>query len=118
MIVLRSKSYADPSYSPEPPSQPQQENPLTSKELMIEQMRQQRQLMQTQRLRQKIQAQEARDRMRALQTAQRMDKEEKAEDAKNNIKVKKLENQDNSAVAKNVPLYKTRSKLVAPVPMK
>jgi coproporphyrinogen III oxidase-like Fe-S oxidoreductase len=122
MIVLRSKSYADlPSNDNNNPLQPtpqQEENPLTSKEMMIEQMRQQRQLMQTQRLRQRLQAQETRDKLRAIRAAQKMEKEEKSEDDKNNIKIKRLENQDNSSMAKNVSLYKTKSKLVAPVPMK
>ena len=124
MIVLRTKSYADSlplqdnqNIQPQE-QQPQGEQLLTSKELLLEQMKQQRQLMQTQRLRQKIQAQEARDRFRALQNAQKADREEKMDDAKNVIKAKQLENQSNSAEAKNVSLYKTRSKVVAPVPMK
>lgn len=122
MIVLRTKSYADSlqdNQNIQPQAQqPQGEQLLTSKELLLEQMKQQRQLMQTQRLRQKIQAQEARDRFKALQNAQKADREEKMDDAKNVIKAKQLENQSNSAEAKNVSLYKTRSKVVAPVSMK
>jgi len=123
MIVLRNKTYADSSLQYQnisQPSQPQVNNdqPLTSKELLLEQMKQQRQVMQTQRLRQKIQAQEARDKVKALQAAQKVDREEKMEDAKNTIKAKQIENQSNSTEAKNVSLYKTRSKIVAPVPMK
>ena len=120
MILIRNKVFADlPQSQNQPNANPSpKDEMLTSKELMIEQMKQQRQIMQTQRLRQKIQAQENRDQLKAIQNAQRVEREEKDDDMKNNIKVKRIENQDNSAEAKNVSLYKTRSKIVPPVPMK
>lgn len=103
MIVLRTKTYAA-----------LEEEQLTSKDLAIEQFRQQRQLMQTQRLKQKLQAQEARDRMKALEGMQKAEKEEQADQLKNQIQVKQQENTDG---AKNVGLYKTRAKTTPPVGM-
>ena len=106
MIILRKKIFSTTDNT---------EN-VTSRDLQLEQMRMQRQLLQTQRLREKIAAQERRDAMKNLQRSQKEDAEEKSSQAKNQINVKKLENDDLGA--KNVNLFKTRSKVVAPVPMK
>ena len=90
MIVLRrSKSFSSPEQSQE----------VTSRDLLVEQMKQQRQLLQTQRLREKLQAQERRDMM------------------KNQVKINKIQAEQNDG-AKNVSLYKTRAKTVPPVSMK
>ena len=115
MIILRKKikSFAsqDPSVSQDP------NNQLTSKDLAIENMRMQRQLMMNQRMRQKLQAQERADQLRQITKMQKSEEEKDSQDTKNQIKIKKIE-QDRNDEAKNVGLYKTRSKPIPPVPMK
>ena len=63
-----------------------------------------------------MQSQETRDRLRVINNAQKVEQQKDEVQSKNALKVKKLEEDDNSA--KNVGLYKTRSKAVTPVPMK
>lgn len=114
MIILRRKikSFADPdpSVSQDP------NNQLTSKDLAIENMKMQRQLMLNQRMKQKLQAQERADRIKQITRAQKNEEAKDEQESKNQIKVKKIE-QDRDE-AKNVGLYKTKSKMPAPVPMK
>ena len=114
MIVLRSKKFAvtDPKDEQEALNQQM----ITSRDLQIEQMKQQRQVLQTQRLREKIAAQERRDSMRNLQEAQKQAAKENESESKNQIKTAKI--QDQREEARNVGLYKTRSEPVQPVPMK
>ena len=114
MIVLRSKKFA--VTDPEDEQVALNQQMVTSRDLQIEQMKQQRQVLQTQRLREKIAAQERRDSMKNLQEAQKQSAKENQEDTKNQIKTAKI--QDQREEAKNVGLYKTRSKPVQPVPMK
>ena len=114
MIVLRSKKFA--VTDPEDEQVALNQQMVTSRDLQIEQMKQQRQVLQTQRLREKIAAQERRDSMKHLQEAQKQAAKENQEDTKNQIKTAKI--QDQREEAKNVGLYKTRSKPVQPVPMK
>ena len=78
----------------------------------------QRQLMINQRMRQKLQAQERADQLRQISRAQRDEDNRDEADMKNQIKIKKIEQENSNSEAKNVPLYKTRSKPVQPVPMK
>lgn len=103
MIILRNKNFSTT-------------DDVTSRDLQLEQMRMQRQLLQTQRMREKLAAQERRDAMKTLQQSQKDDTDEKESQAKNQIRLKKLDNEETGA--KNVNLYKTRSKVVSPVPMK
>jgi hypothetical protein len=114
MIVLRSKNFAvtDPKEQQEALNQQM----VTSRDLQIEQMKQQMQILQTQRLREKIAAQERRDSMKNLQEAQKQETKQNESENKNLIKTAKI--QDQREEAKNVGLYKTRSKPVQPVPMK
>ncbi|MBP3732538.1 MAG: hypothetical protein J6I84_04755 [Bacilli bacterium] len=108
MIVLRrSKSFSSPEQSQE----------VTSRDLLVEQMKQQRQLLQTQRLREKLQAQERRDMMKNLREAQKDSDEDKNDQMKNQVKINKIQAEQNDG-AKNVSLYKTRAKTVPPVSMK
>lgn len=119
MIILRSqksKSFsALDSAQTEPESSQQQ---LTSRDLALENMRMQRQIMMNQRQRQKLQAQEIRDRQRMISSAMKSEEKKDEQDMKNQIKIKKIEQEDGNSEAKNVPLYKTRSKPVQPVSMK
>lgn len=114
MIILRkkTKSFAnpDPSVSQDP------NNQLTSKDLAIENMKMQRQLMMNQRMKQKLQAQERADRMKQIAKIQKSEDEKDEQETKNQINRKKVEQEKDEA--KNVGLYKTKSKMPAPVPMK
>ena len=114
MRILRSKKFAvtDPKDEQEALNQQM----ITSRDLQIEQMKQQRQVLQTQRLREKIAAQERRDSMLNLQEAQKQEAKQNESETKNLIKTAKV--QDQREEAKNIGLYKTRSKPVQPVPMK
>ena len=78
----------------------------------------QRQLMMNQRMRQKLQAQERADRIKAITKSQLAEDKRDEADTKNQIKIKKIEQDNSASEAKNVHLYKTRSKMQAPVPMK
>lgn len=126
MIILRNKKakfFANVPVKNDvmPAEQEQQASPTqpkpTSNEVLLEQMRLQKLLLQTQKQRQEIQAQESRDRLRQLSTAQRIEQKKDEQENKNVIKAKKIES-DNNNSAKNVGLYKSRSTAVSPVPMK
>lgn len=118
MIILRKKTksfaypYDDPSVTQDP------NNQLTSKDLTIENMKMQRQLMLNQRMRQKLQAQERADRIRQISRAQKDEDNRDEQDMRNQIKIKKIEQDNSASEAKNIGLYKTRSKITPPVPMK
>lgn len=118
MIILRkkTKSFADPNNNPSVTQDPN--NQLNSKDLAIENMRMQRQIMLNQRMRQKLQAQEHADRIRQISRAQRDEDQRDQADMKNQIKIKKIEQDNSASEAKNVGLYKTKSKVTPPVPMK
>ena len=123
MVILRkSKLFAAiPSAvnKPDTPQEQEQQNPdepiKTSKDLLVEQMKLQRIMFQTQKQRQQLQAQESRDRMRQIQNAQRVEQKKEEQEDKNDLKRRKMEVDEG---AKHVGLYKSRSNPVAPVPMK
>ena len=68
-------------------------------------------------MREKIQAQERRDTMKNLRAAQKDQEERDDNDIKNQIRIQKAQDAKDDA-ARNVGLYKTKSKIVQPVPMK
>lgn len=124
MLILRkSKLFASVMNEANQPDNPQEQNQQpspdaqlrTSKDLLVEQMRLQKVMLQTQKQRQQLQAQENRDRLRQVQTAQRVAQKKEEQEDKNEIKRRKLEVDKG---AKNVSLYKSRSGRVDPVPMK
>lgn len=88
---------------------------LSSKDLQLEQMRLQRQLMQNERMKQKLQAEERRDKARRLMQQQRLEQRKDMEEDKERLSVRKMENDRNNP---NVSLYKTKPHPTAPVPMK
>ena len=106
--------------NPNPPSQnliqPGNPQQLTSRDIQLEQMKLQRQLMITQRTKQKLQAEERRSEMNRIIQQQRMEQRKNTEEDKQRIRVKRMEDQNNSVV-NNTPLYKTKSRPVSPVPM-
>lgn len=124
MLILRkSKLFASIMNEANQPDNPQEQNQQpspdaqlrTSKDLLVEQMRLQKVMLQTQKQRQQLQAQESRDRLRQVTTAQRIAQRKEEQEDKNEIKRRKMEVEDG---AKNVSLYKSRSGRVEPVPMK
>lgn len=124
MLILRkSKLFASVMEEANRPDNPQEQNQQpspdaqlrTSKDLLVEQMRLQKVMLQTQKQRQQLQAQESRDRLRQVQNAQRIAQRKEEQEDKNEIKRRKMEIDEG---AKNVGLYKSRSSRVEPVPMK
>ena len=108
MIIIRKKSK---SFS----NALQEQEAITSRELQIEQLRMQREIMETQKMKEKLKAEEAQNRLRQQTMLQKMEQKKDQEESKNQIKVKKLE-VDNSS-PENVSLYKTRSRVITPIPM-
>ena len=88
---------------------------MTSRDMQLEQMKLQRQLMQTNRLRQKLEAQERRDESRRIMQLQKMEHLKDIEEDRQRVRVKKLEDKDDNV---NTSLYKSKSHPVAPVSMK
>lgn len=121
LIRRKSKLFAnvvDNANKPEEPKEQVQQGGgelKTSKDLLIEQMRLQRAMLQTQKLRQQVQIKESRERMRQIQNAQRIEQRRSEQEDKNELRRRNMELDDG---AKNVSLYKSRSNPVAPVPMK
>lgn len=93
----------------------QQTQEVTSRNLMIQQMRLQRQLIQTQQARRKLEQQERLAKSRQLNQQQRMEAEKDMREDSNNLKVKAQEKE--SEKASNTSLYKTRSVPNQPVSM-
>ena len=88
---------------------------MTSRDMQLEQMKLQRQLMQTNRLRQKLEAQERRDESRRIMQLQKMEHLKDIEEDRQRVRVKKLDDKDDNV---NTSLYKSKSHPVAPVSMK
>lgn len=107
-MKLRRKLYASP--------QQQEDRPITSRDMQLEQGRLQRQLMQTQRMRQRLEAQEKRDEIRRITQLQRMEQQKDIEEDKQRIRVKRLEESEKGN--NNPSLYKSKPHPVAPVSMK
>lgn len=92
-------------------------NVVTSNDILIEQMKQQRQLMQTIRLRDKLRSEERKDRMKSLQRIQKAKQEEDERVAKSIAKAVDSSNNGDNSKARAISLYKTRSSPVPPVSM-
>ena len=92
-----------------------QDETLTSKDMQLEHLKLQRQLMQTQRMRQKLEAQERRDETKRLMQLQKMEQQRDLEEDKQRVRVKKIEKDSEKS---NTSLYKSKSHPVAPVSMK
>jgi hypothetical protein len=105
MIILRQKSYAEGVETEQ----------LSPRDLQLENIRMQRQIMINQRTREKLQADRAKSRMRQIQSAQRMEQQKDMQDEKNRIQVQKMTNSEDDP--KNVSLYKTRSTVTKTVSM-
>lgn len=98
--------------------QPQPDT-LTAKDLQIEQMKLQRQLLQTQRMRQKMESEERLHQAKQLAQIQRSQQKEDQEDKQNQVRVRKLqEDSQLNPADRNWNLVKTKAKTTAPVSMK
>ena len=96
-------------------SNPQEQPQMTSKDIQVEQMKLQRQLLTTQRMEQKLKAEERRSEMNRIIQQQRMEQRKDLEEDKQRVRIKKMEQVNNDA---NTSLYKTKSRPVPPVAMK
>ena len=108
MIIFRKL------FSSLPQPQPEETRGMTSKELALEEGRQQRQLLMTQRMRYKIQAEERKAQNNRILQLQRMEQRKDIEEDKQRVRIKKAEESD----SEKSTLYKTKPHSVAPVPMK
>lgn len=88
----------------------------TPADLQAEQMKLQRQAMELQKQRERLRAEETKKRLSVIQDIQRQQAQRDEEEAKNQIKIKKIEQENNRP--ENVGLYKSRSKVVTPIPMR
>ena len=99
MIVLRNKKFSVPKpgemISPTRQQVPQQGNDnsqeLTSKDLQLEQMRMQKQILQIQHQKEQMKIKEDMARRRNLTQLNKMESEEKQTQQKNQIKTRKIE---------------------------
>jgi len=105
MKIIRQKKFAAVE-------EPQQ---LTPRDIQLENMRMQRQIMINQRTKQKLEADAAKNRMKRIQQLQKMEMQKDMQENKAMLQTQKMQNLDDSP--KNVGLYKTRSKGVDPVAM-
>ena len=105
-MIIKRKLFNDPGA----------EEDLSPRDLQLENMKMQRQIMINNRTKQKIEEQARRDRLRRISQAQSLEEKKDEQLAKNQIKVKKLEQDSNDK--NNASLYKVASRLTTPVPMK
>ena len=117
MIIKRKLYSSYPAPQPQVLAE-QQPAPMTSKDLQLEQMKLQRQLIMTNRMRQRLQAEERQDQMRRITQLQKSEMRKDEQEDKNRVTVKRLENQSSENAKDNTALYKTKSRPVPPVPMK
>ena len=124
MIVFRRKEFAladqgqgQTVSSPQQSDQASITNEVTSRTLLLQQMRLQRQIIQTQQARRKLEQQERLSKMKQLGQLQKTEQEKEDREKNNQVQIKKSED----GVRKmndNTSLYKSKSKTVPPVSMK
>lgn len=90
-------------------------NVLTSRDMLIQQMRLQRQLLLTQQQRKRLDMQERLAKTKQLQNYQKQEDEKNEAEAANNIKLKKAD--DGRKLNDNTNLYKSKAKTVPPIAM-
>lgn len=111
MIIPRIKIFSEDDQQN---IQPPQQSDVTSRDLLIEQMKMQRQAIQLQHQREQLQAKEQMAKARRMVQIQKMQKEEDQSKAKDQIRIKQQENGEDP---KNTGLYKSRATKVQPVSM-
>lgn len=116
MIILRIKSFAtSPTQNLQKPTSPQSSNPQPG-QILIEQMKTEREAMKNMRQRQEIEAKEKQAKIKNVIRQQAEDRKEKINSMKERAKAIKGEQQSNSP--SNTYLYKSKSIPTPPVPMK
>lgn len=124
MIVFRRKEFALADQgqgqivsSPQQSDQASITNEVTSRTLLLQQMRLQRQIIQTQQARRKLEQQERLSKIKQLGQLQKTEQEKEDREKSNQVQIKKSED----GVRKmndNTSLYKSKAKTVPPVSMK
>ncbi len=92
------------------------DSPASSKDLLIQQMRLQRQIMITQQQRQRMQNQETMEQMKQLSQKSKAQSDKDNAEKSQNIRVQRQQQEDQKP--DNTGLYKTKSKILPPVSMK
>lgn len=116
-MIIKRKLFAYPT--PEQvPEIDQAKQEMSSRDLQIEQMRLQRQILETQRMRQRIQAEERTQQLKQTTQVQKMEQKKDEVRDENQLKAKKIDAQNNRQEINNIGLYKTKSKPTPTVSMK
>ena len=120
-MIIKRKLFA--SNDPTPEQSPEiglAKQEMTSKDLQIEQMRLQRQILETQRMRQRMQAEERMQEMKQVNQTQKLEQKKDEAQKDNQLKVKKIDAQNSRQEVNinNIGLYKTKSKPTPTVSMK
>lgn len=105
MIILRSKTYASPNIS----------QAISDRDIQVEQMKTARQQNLLQHQKEQLAAKMDMQRKRDLLQKQKIEAEKKEVEAKVRVRTRAMENEDGPD---NTNLYKTKSRIVPPVPMK
>lgn len=114
-MIIKRKLFA--SNDPTPEQSPEiglAKQEMTSKDLQIEQMRLQRQILETQRM----QAEERMQEMKQVNQTQKLEQKKDEAQKDNQLKVKKIDAQNSRQEVNNIGLYKTKSKPTPTVSMK
>lgn len=129
MIVRRSKLFASPSttsdslyqspVSPQPQKTSQEiiTQQVSSRDLAVQNMKLQQQMILNNRMRQKLQADERKNRMQALSEAQKVEAKKDATEKTNQTRMAKAQVEDQTPAERNWASIRQRSKPTAPVPM-
>jgi hypothetical protein len=94
-MIIKRKLFA--SNDPTPEQSPEiglAKQEMTSKDLQIEQMRLQRQILETQRMRQRMQAEERMQEMKQVNQTQKLEQKKDEAQKDNQLKVKKIDAQN------------------------
>ena len=113
MAIYRIKRF-----SAQDPSMYGQQNPLTSKDLQLENMKLQREIMRNQRQEQRLREEERRQLLQTQKENQRQEMKATQEEDKNQIRLKESQNRSENNGAQHIGLYKKSTTAVKPVSMK
>lgn len=125
MIVRRSKLFAsptDPSSTPPGSSIPQNTQEaitqqVSSRDLAIQNMKLQQQMILNNRMRQKLQADERQSRMKVLAEAQKVEAKKDATEKTNQVRIARAQSDSQTPAERNWASIRQKSKTTAPVPM-
>ena len=109
MIIIRTKKFAE--------EQQQELQGMTVKDMQMEQFKLQRQQRLIQHQKNQLQIKEDMAKAKALTQQQRLEQEKDEAEDKDRIRIKQQERLANDGKKDNTNLYKTKSKITAPVSM-